>query len=38
VMSEDEFDRLYLALELDKYAAPVKRPVSVPEVVPGVPA
>jgi len=38
VMSEEEFDRLYLALELDKYAAPAKRPVSVPEVAPGVPA
>jgi hypothetical protein len=31
VMSEDEFDRLYLALELDKHVVPVLRPVSVPE-------
>jgi len=41
VMSEDEFDRLYLALELDKYVAPAKRPVPVPadgQVTPGVPA
>jgi hypothetical protein len=30
VMSEDEFDRLYLALELDKYVAPVTRPATVP--------
>ena len=41
VMSEDEFDRLYLALELDKYVVPAKRPVTVPaegQVTPGVPA
>jgi hypothetical protein len=41
VMSEEEFDRLYLALELDKYVVPAKRPVSVPAesgVTPGVPA
>jgi hypothetical protein len=41
VMSEDEFDRLYLALELDKYVVPAKRPVAVPadgQVSPGVPA
>lgn len=41
VMSEDEFDRLYLALQLDKYVVPAKRPVTVPadgQVTPGVPA
>jgi hypothetical protein len=41
VMSEEEFDRLYLALELDKYVVPAKRPVTVPAdggVTPGVPA
>jgi hypothetical protein len=30
VMSEEEFDRLYLALELDKYVVPVLRPAPVP--------
>jgi hypothetical protein len=30
VMSEEEFDRLYLALQLDKYVAPAKRPAAVP--------
>ena len=36
VMSEDEFDRLYLALELDQQALPVKRPATAPqETVPG---
>jgi hypothetical protein len=39
VMSEDEFDRLYLALELDKQVLPTKRPATAPqETVPGVPA
>jgi hypothetical protein len=41
VMSEDEFDRLYLALGLDRYVAPAKPAVAVPAeapVVPGVAA
>jgi hypothetical protein len=43
VMSEEEFDRLFLALGLDTYAAPVQRPLGVPQEgaavpVPGVPA
>lgn len=37
VMSEDEFDRLYLALGLDRYVAPVKPEVAVPEEVPAAP-
>ncbi len=39
VMSEEEFDRLYVALGLDQQVLPAKRPVAAPaEVVPGVPA
>jgi hypothetical protein len=40
VMSEDEFDRLYLALGLDRYVAPAKPAIAVPgeaPVAPGVP-
>jgi len=39
VMSEEEFDRLYVALGLDQQPVPVKRPATAPqETVPGVPA
>jgi hypothetical protein len=37
VMSEDEFDRLYLALGLDRYVAPAKPTVAVPEEAPVAP-
>jgi hypothetical protein len=37
VMSEDEFDRLYLALGLDRYVAPAKPAVPVPETAPAAP-